>query len=244
MPYFSYTQLNLGFIKIYTWGFFVGLAFVAGFFLILHYSQKENISQIDILNLSLLIFLGAIIGARVVYVLQYPFLSTKDFFMINTGGLAFHGGLLGAVITGWLYARKRKLNFWRLADIIAPAAALGIFIGRIGCFLINDHQGAATRLPWGILWPDGVIRHPVALYLSLNGLLLFFILCFFKKRIKQEGHLFLIFLTYYGVTRFLLDFTRVGDPRWGGLFVSQWLSLLILALVLARLVNKRQHMLK
>lgn len=238
MPYFSWTQLNLGFIKIYTWGFFVGLAFVAGFFLILRNSKKENISQIDILNLSLFIFLGALIGARIVYFLQYSFLNIKDFFLINSGGMAFHGGLFGALVVSWLYIKKRKLNFWRLADIIAPAAALGIFIGRIGCFLINDHQGTVTKLPWGILWSDGAIRHPIALYLSLNGLLLFFILCFLKKRINKEGRLFIIFLAYYGVTRFLFDFMRVGDPRWGGLFIGQWLSLLILILVLIKLTIK------
>jgi len=131
------------------------------------------------------------------------------------------------------------LGFWKMADLVTPAVALGIGIGRIGCFLINDHLGAATSLPWGILWPDGISRHPVALYESLVGFALFAIFWFLQKRKEsvipaklvpdrdwvagiqefgsrlfgrddKPGRLFLLFLISYSAIRFLLDFLRAS----------------------------------
>jgi len=138
-------------------------------------------------------------------------------------------------------------------------------IGRIGCFLINDHQGAITNLPWGIKWPDGAIRHPVALYLILFDLALAgflwwqnrnFIPFFNKKETGKSnpnsqnffqsfltsGNQFLIFLFLYSVGRFFLDFTRaaLADPHYWGLSVSQWLSILIMAVVSVLFIKKRK----
>ncbi|MFH1611970.1 MAG: prolipoprotein diacylglyceryl transferase family protein [bacterium] len=231
MPYFSITQFNLCFLTIQIWGVFVGLAFVVGLFFIIWRIKNTKFDQIDILNLSVLVFIGAVVGARIGYAFLYPFSSFKDFLMLNSGGFTFHGGLLVAILLGWWYVSKKRLNFCKLADIFAPAIALGIFVGRIGCFLINDHIGTITKLPWGIVWSDGVMRHPIALYLSLNGLLLFFILWFLKNKFNKEGALFLFFLIYYSITRFLLDFLRVGDPKIGCLFISQWLSLTMVVVI-------------
>jgi phosphatidylglycerol:prolipoprotein diacylglycerol transferase len=122
--------------------------------------------------------------------------------------------------------------------------ALGIFITRIGCSLINDHQGAITSLPWAILWPDGTPRHPVAEYLALNGLIMFLIFWFLRIRLKKPGQLFIIFLFWYTISRFLLDFTRatdtvLADPHYFGLFISQWLSLFVIAGLFFFLIKKR-----
>jgi len=138
-----------------------------------------------------------------------------------------------------------KLDLLKTADLLAPAAAIGIFIGRIGCFLINDHQGAPANLPWAIRWLDGISRHPVALYLSLNGLILFLILLFLKPKLKKPGQLAFIFLTYYAASRFLLDFTRasgtaLSDPHYLNLTFSQWASLAILIAILFHLKKRRQ----
>lgn len=207
MPYFSFPQISLGFITFNTWGICVGLAFVAGLF----YAYRKN-KSVDILNLALLGFLGAVSGAAFLYYLLFG----------RWGGFVFYGGLFGGLLAGWLYIFYKKLDFWPLANLVAPAIALGIFIGRIGCFLIKDHQGITTGLPWGVLWPDGITRHPIALYLSLNGLILFLLLHFFRRKKP-----FIFFLTYYAASRFLLDFLRV-DPRWFGLTVSQIISLVVL----------------
>jgi len=240
MPYFSYTQIQLGPITLYTWGFFIALSFLICYWLILREASKRNIKQEIILWLFVSIFFGAILGSRLGYILQYPnyyFSNFLEIFKITAGGLTFHGGFIGALIIGLLYYRRQKkklnLSFFQLGDIIAPIAALGIFIGRIGCSLINDHQGAITTLPWAIIWPDGVLRHPVAEYLALNALIMFFVLLFLKSKIKKTGYLFIIFVIWYSISRLLLDFTRVSntylaDLQYSGLFISQWISLFIL----------------
>lgn len=254
LPYFVFDQINLGPVAIHSWGFFVGLGFLAGFWLILYQAENKGFDSSKIFNLFILIFLGGLIGSRLSYILQFPkyyFSHPLEIFQIWAGGLMFYGGVFGALLLGWLYLRlllpersrghnnqnlslrqAQGINFnkWLIADLIAPAAALGIFIGRIGCSLINDHQGAVTILPWGILWPDGIIRHPVAVYLALNGLIMFLVLWALKNKLKKPGQLFILFLLWYGLSRFFLDFTRVidtslADPHYWSLTISQWVSI-------------------
>jgi phosphatidylglycerol:prolipoprotein diacylglycerol transferase len=270
MPYFSYTQIHFGPVTLYTWGLFVGLAFLIGYWLVLREAKKEGINQRKIFWLAIFIFLGSILGARLGYLLQFSF-RFLEFFQFKVGGLMFYGGFFGALLAGWLYLKycyyKDKTNcffclgtssqsddrvpstkkqfvlsFLRLADILTPSIALGIFIGRIGCFLIKDHPGAITNLPWAIQWPDGIFRHPVALYLSLNGLIMFLVLWLLRTRLKKTGQLFIIFLLWYSAARFFLDFTRVNDPQYSGLFISQWISLFVLVgLFFFIFSNKSRH---
>jgi len=241
MPYFSYTQIQLGPIILQTWGLFLGLAFLIGYLIVLKQAQKHNIEQKKIVWLTFFLFLSGILGARLAYVLQYN-IDLSKFFYVWEGGLAFHGGLLGALIIGWIYVKKTKLNFWQIVDILVPVIALGIFIGRIGCSLINDHQGIITSLPWAIKWPDGTFRHPVAEYLALNGLIMFFVLSFLQERLKKTGQLFIIFLAWYSLARFSLDFIRVGDPYYWGLTASQWISLFILIYVIIYIIWQKHGM--
>lgn len=240
MPYFSYLQINLGLVTLYTWGLFLGLAFFVCFFLFSKKAAKKNLTQEKIFWLAIFILSAGIVSARLFYVIQFPYylyhpLKILEF---SSGGLTIYGGLLGGLIAGWLYVKKSKLDFWQLADILAPIIALGIFIVRIGCFFTNDHQGSITGLPWAIQWPDGELRHPVALYLSLNGLFMFWALLFLKDKLKRSGQLFIIFLLYYSISRFILDFFRssntlLSDPHYLSLTVSQWISIFtLLALVI------------
>ncbi len=236
MPYFSYSQIQLGPITLYTWGLFLGLAFLVGYWLFLREAKREGIEPKKIFWLVIFIFLGGLFGSRLAYILQFPhyYLSHPlEIFQAWAGGLVFYGGLLGASIVGWLYVKKNKLNPWQIVDLLTPALALGIFIGRLGCSLINDHQGAITNLPWGILWPDGTLRHPIAEYLALNGLVMFFVFWFLRTRLKKPGQLFITFLAWYSISRFFLDFTRatvtfLADPHYWTFTFSQWTSLLIL----------------
>jgi len=115
--------------------------------------------------------------------------------------------------------------------------ALGIAIGRVGCFLINDHAGAATSLPWGILWSDGIMRHPVALYEILAMAGVFTLLWSLRESIsrqrQRDGSIFLLFLFSYAVIRFFLDFLReeqgaLADPRFWIFSTSQWISIFLM----------------
>lgn len=260
MPYFSFTQFNIGPFVFQTWGALLGLAFLAGYWIFLRAAKREGIKEKKIFWLVFWVFVGAVLGSRLLYLLQFSPFIFSDFFQLRDGGFASHGGLLGGMLAGWIYARKNKLSFWQLADWAAPAVALGIFFGRIGCSLVNGHPGAFTNLPWAIEWPNGILRHPVAEYLAINALIMFFVLrrsyiftsrsdlfntTFLRKKIISKRsdlgasvikklNRFIVFLVWYNVARFFLDFTRATDagfaePRLWGLFVSQWMALCILA---------------
>jgi len=248
MPYFSFDKIQIGPITLYTWGIFLALAFLVAFFLILRAVKKQKIDPDIVSNSFSWMILGAIIGGRLGYILQFPkyfFSQPLEILKIWEGGLTFHGGLFGILLAGIIYAKFAKVSqrlFFQIADLVALVLPISIAIGRIGCSLINDHQGAETSLPWGIVWPDGIIRHPVAEYLIISALILFFVLRFLKPRLKESGQLFFAFLLLYSISRFFLDFTRstgtlLSDPRYFYLSTAQWLSLaVILGIIMKKLI--------
>lgn len=226
IPYFVFDQIKIGPITIYTWGLMVGLGFLLVSWLFLWQIKKRRVDEKKILGLIFFVFLGAIFGAR--------------FFNIQAE-MSFYGGFLFALVIGWLYIKKTNLHFWQMADLVAWLVPLGMFLGRIGCFLIKDHQGTLTNLPWGIVWPDGTIRHPIALYLALVGLLIFFILWGLRSRIKKQGQLFLIFLFLQAASRLGLDFLRADDLRYLSLTPSQWIAILIILVAVFTLLKRPQY---
>ncbi len=248
IPYFCFDKIQIGPITFYVWGIFLALAFIIGYFLVLRQVKKQKINPDIIYNSFSWIILGAIIGARLGYIFQFPkyyFSQPLEILKIWEGGLTFHGGFLGVLITSIIYAKFAKISkrlFFQIADLIALVLPISIAIGRIGCSLINDHQGAETSLPWGIVWPDGIVRHPVAEYLIISALILFFVLRFLKPRLKEPGRLFFAFLLLYSISRFFLDFTRstgilLSDPRYYWLSTAQWLSLtIILGIIMKELI--------
>jgi phosphatidylglycerol:prolipoprotein diacylglycerol transferase len=237
IPYKVFSDIKIGPLTIYTWGILVGLAFLASYLYTLYEAKRSKLDLNKITNLGLWGVIGAIIGARFLFVLENLTLfegRAVDFFKIWQGGMSFYGGFGGALLAIVLYIKKAHLSYLRIFDILALAAPLGIFIGRIGCFLINDHLGEETRLVWAIAHPDGTMRHPVALYLSLSGLLCFVFLLIIKKKIKTRGILTALFLLWYSVSRFLLDFTRsknselpFSDAHYFGLTLSQYMSVVM-----------------
>jgi phosphatidylglycerol:prolipoprotein diacylglycerol transferase len=240
IPYFSFNKIIIGPITLDIWWTFFVLAFLFGYFFTLKQAKKAKIDIRIIHNLFIWTFLGAIIGARLGYILQFPkeYLSQPlEILKFWQGGLTLFGGIFGALIAVIFYFKLAKVdfqkNFWQILDSAALSLPLSFALGRIGCSLLNDHQGAETSLPWGIQWPDGTIRHPVAEYLIINNLVLFFILKFLKSRLKKPGQLFFSFLFLYSFSRFFLDFTRsmgtpLSDPYYFGLSTTQWLSLMIM----------------
>ena len=240
IPYRVYDYIDFGPITIYTWGVMAAIAFITAIFIALKEASRKNINEDKILNLSAVILISAFIGARTLYIIlfwDYYKDNILEIPMIWKGGWVFYGGAVGALFFGWLYIKKAKLNFWRVADIVAPCAAIGMFFGRIGCSLINDHIGSLTNVPWGIYYIDGTIRHPVAEYLVINALVLFIFLWLVRKKIKTDGALFIIFLLWYSFVRFFLDFTRcndlyICDPHFYNLTISQWISIAVFGISL------------
>ena len=102
---------------------------------------------------------------------------------------------------------------------------VGLWIGRIGCFLIHDHPGTATDFALGVEYPDGVVRHDHGLYLSINGLLMAIVFFILARKERPTGFYIGLFSIWYGVVRFTLDYWRIGDVRYAGLTPAQYFSI-------------------
>jgi len=246
IPYKVYDIIDLGLIEISTWGLFVSLGFLAGI-LFLFYEAKKKKFDFNILpDLALGVMISAFIGARILYVFNdfsYFYHNPIDIFKIWEGGLAWYGGLVGAVIFGVLYTKIKKINFWNITDSVAPALALGEFFGRIGCFMVHDHLGRLTNVPWAINY-FGEMRHETAMYSSLLGLFLFIFLLFIRKvrKFQKPGYISSFYMILSGLITFFIYGLRsadlpFSDPFWGPLRPSQYFSLILLILGIIILIK-------
>ncbi|MCF7720462.1 prolipoprotein diacylglyceryl transferase [Aeromonas jandaei] len=167
-------------------------------------------------------FLGVILGGRVGYVLFYNFdLFLADptyLFKIWTGGMSFHGGLIGVITAMIWFAHKTKRHFFTVADFVAPLIPFGLGVGRIGNFLNGELWGRITDVPWAIIFPEAgpEPRHPSQLYqFALEGVVLFIILNLFWRKNPPRGAISGMFLLFYGLFRFLVEFLRQPDSQLG-----------------------------
>jgi len=230
IPYFQFDTIQIGSFSIFVWGLFQALAFLVAWLVGRHLAKEKGINPDHILNLVIICLISAFVGARLFYVIENwgEYDSFWNVFRVWQGGMVFYGGFIFAFIAGLWYVLWRKLDFWKMADIVAICLAIGLFVGRIGCFMIHDHLGIVMGRvwPWGIVMEDGVIRHETSLYASLSALVIFLILWFLRKRIKIDGVLFGVFLMWYSLIRFfIIDMFRDFVIRYWNLTISQWISI-------------------
>ena len=185
----------------------------------------------DLVFLYGLIF-GAMFGGRVGYMVFYGsdqlMNNPLSLFFIWEGGLSFHGGLAGVILSSIVFSNKLKINFFRLTDAITLAMPIGLGLVRIGNFLNGELYGRATSGDWGFIFPTdpfGLPRHPSQLYESLlEGVVLFLILSIIHTKTKKTGIISASFLILYGLMRFFIEFFRQPDAHLG--FVAlEWLSM-------------------
>ncbi|MBU0645916.1 prolipoprotein diacylglyceryl transferase [Patescibacteria group bacterium] len=250
IPYFTATTFHLGPIPIQVWGTLVALGILAGTFASAWLAKQRKQDAGLIWDLATWVILGAFVMARVFHVWLYNFdyyaADPTKIFVIWEGGWSIIGGFLGAVLAGAWYLKKRQVNFGEYADTTIFGLPLGLFIGRIGCFLIHDHPGKITNFFLGVQYPDGIIRHDHGLYLSLSGLGLFAAYLIMWKLKIEKGLLLPVFLLWYGAVRFVLDFYRatdglIVDARYWGLTPAQFASLFMIVLGITLLIRKRKH---
>ena len=170
------------------------------------------------------IILGIIFGGRLGYVLIYDFNyyinNPLDIFKIWQGGMSFHGGLLGIIFVSVIFAKNNKQNPFKYLDIVSLVSPIGIFFGRLSNFINSELYGTVTDLPWAVKFIkiDNLYRHPSQLYEAIfEGIILFMILVYYKKKnfLKFPGMISGIFLIFYSLFRFFIEFVRVPDEQLG-----------------------------
>ena len=236
------------------------LAYILGIILgwvyaskIISLSQNNNynyssVKKSDFDNLIIYLVLGIVIGGRLGYVLFYNLnFFTNNFyeiFKIWNGGMSFHGGLLGVIISIFIFSKNYQINFFKLSDIIACVSPIGIFLGRIANFINGELYGKASSLPWSIIFPNGgnIARHPSQIYeAALEGLLLFIIINYFafkKEKFFKPGYVSGYFLILYSILRMIGEIFREPDIHLGYLFnfFSMGILLSILSLLSGLLI--------
>jgi len=250
---------RIGSFPINTYGVFLALAFLCAILITVRLAERDGLPRDRIYDLSLWMLLASLIGSKILMLFTEPEyrdqplkLLSLDF--LRSGGV-FYGGLLGAVLVGYLLMRRYQLPWWKTADACAPGIAIGNFFGRQGCFAAGCCWGKPTSLPWGVKFSElgheitGVpieqYLHPTQLYESFAMLLVFFFLLWLHKRKRFSGQVILAYALLYSIVRFAIEFVR-DDPRGDilglttltGLSTSQMISLVVgvtaLILLIAR----------
>lgn len=238
IPYFTLQTISFGPLEIQTWGLMVALGLLAGTYAASLLARKRGLDAKIIWDIAPWIIFVAFVAARLFHVFFYEpayfFSHPAEIIAVWKGGLAVSGGLIGAVIIGVWLLRKKGADVLSYADVFAFGLPLGAFIGRIGCFITHLHPGKATNFFLGVMYPNGVIRHDLGLYLSLDGLVLFLIFLLLKDKQLPKGSFVVGYLIWYGVTRFFLDALRatdgaIVDVRYLGLTPAQYVSIVLLA---------------
>lgn len=228
-----------------------GLAYVFGFafaaFIVYRVAKrwKLKFDADSILTIMICVIVGIILGARLGYCMFYGngyyFAHPLEFFAFNQGGMSFHGGLIGALLSGIVASKLTRIPYLTLTDIGVIAAALGLFFGRCANFVNGELWGAPTDLPWGVVFGGSageVPRHPSQLYEGvLEGLVAFIVLYALSLKVppRPRGTFTGAFLLMYGVFRIAIEFIREPDSQLGYL-AGDWLTmgmLLSLPLVIA-----------
>ena len=256
-------------IAIYSYGFMLMVAFIVGTIFLIAEGKREGISSDLILDMMTVIIIGSIVGARLVYFLLKldefrpqeiepgKFIPGAPWWDITRGGLSVHGGILGALILGIIFCKVKKVSFWKMADFTIVAVPMGIFFGRIGCFLNGccfgipfddqaNHPWFAIRyptvkvpegMPGDPPYPmDGLFRHPAPLYEGLACLALFFWLVHFHRhKARFRGHTFLMFCLWYSIIRFVQEmwrFDKGPEAPGSSVVIGTWITVAQLASII------------
>jgi len=223
---------QLGNLQIRYYGLFYAFGFIIAYFLIYYLAKRKQLSitKDDVADFLVYAILGVVLGARLFYVLFYNprfyFQNPFELIAVWHGGLSFHGGLLGAITSTYLFCKRKKINFYDLADIAVMPVALALALGRIGNFMNAELYGRITNVAWCIDYsknqfiqdlPEGC-RHPSQIYASIKNLTIFGVLWFIKDKKLPKGFMFWTFVALYGLSRMIVEFFRQPDEQIGFIF--------------------------
>ena len=225
------TLFKIGPFGVHTYGLMLAIAFFVGLAYLKWRSNPERLPFDKLLNLAYIIIFGGIIGGRLGFVLFHlseyaddPLSAINPFQngQFGISGLNLYGGVILAMIGGWIYMRSRKLPTLAVFDLLTPTVGIGLGLGRIGCFLNGCCFGTPSNLPWAVTFPPGSIPdsvfgqqslHPAQLYSSAYGFLLFFLLHWVLKRKRFDGQVMAVYLMVEAVFRHAIEYFRYYESE-------------------------------
>ncbi len=241
---------EIGPLTVRWYGLMFAISILTGFYYLRKHGLKKGFNEDILFTLFFLIIVFLVIGARAVFVatnwshfMENPHLIIR----IDQGGLAFHGGLLGGILSTWVYCKVKKLNWWALADLAVPGIAIGIALVRVANIFNQEILGREAAMFF-------FERHPTQIYGSLIGIILLLFHNYLARRPDiKPGYLFWIFVLGYTLLRALIEETFRENPlvAWG-LVSESWgagffttvhlftLPIIILCLVMLWRVNRTQ----
>ncbi len=217
--------ISIGPVALRWCGMMYLIAFIAAMFIANKAADKSNgeWTREQVSDLLFYGFLGVVLGGRIGYVLfyQFDYFLTEPvyLFKIWTGGMSFHGGLLGVTTAVYIFALKSKKTFLSVGDFVVPLVPIGLGMGRLGDFINAELWGRQTDVPWAMVFPTDALqvpRHPSQLYeFFLEGVVLFIVLYFVTRKPRSLGLASGIFLIGYGIFRTIIEFFREPDAHLG-----------------------------
>ena len=259
---------RIGSFPITSFGVMMFLSFVVGAWILGRQLERYGLARPLAWDLLAWIAVGGIIGAKAWYLALHPaeFAASPLGAIFSRGGLVWYGGFVGGVLAYWIQVRARKLPMATMFDATAPALAISIALGRVGCFLVGDDYGLPTDSRFGVIFPQGasppstaaylrsvgadlpasipdeqlVAVHPTQLYEIAIILVVFAFLLRWSRARHRQGAMFALFMILYAIERFFIEILRAkGDRIIFGLSTAQAASILLVLLGIFALVRSR-----
>lgn len=256
---------KIGPFTIYSYGVLLVTAFLVGYYFFSKEINRKGLQKNIAIDITIIAVFCGIIGSKLLFILENleKFFKNPIRITFSSGGFTFLGGLVLALVVSWIYIKKRKYNFLKAADAVAPSLIIAYGIGRIGCHLAGDGDyGIPTSLPWGTnyengivppsplfngteyaasfpnnIFPDNYPLHPTPIYEFLSSLVIFFILWKLRKRKIKDGSIFMLYLILSSISRFLVEFIRLNPRILLGLSEAQIISAVLFLIGTFYLIN-------
>lgn len=252
-------------VRVFGFGAMIVLAFISSTWLACWRARREKLDPDVIMDMSFWVVFFGMVGARLFYCVEYWGVEIKslwDVLQYWKGGIVFYGGVIGSTLAFFIYRRLRPFPLRPYMDVLAPSIAIGIFFGRLGCFLNGCCYGDACQLPWAVSFPKpsppwlhhaalGMISrddvwsfpvHPTQIYSAIDGLVLLLLLSAYYPFRRRHGEVMALLAVTYPVSRFLIEYLRNDEGVFfAGLTISQNISVVLFLAGIALWVWLRQQ---
>lgn len=244
---------EIGPLKIYGYGLMIAIGVIAAFAVAMYREKKWKIGDDKVFDLGIWCLIGGWASAKILFwITELPSLIADPSMILRTmtSGFVVYGGLIGGILTGYLFCRIKKISFLKYFDLVMPSIALAQAFGRIGCFLAGCCYGRESHGAWGVIFPEGSYAPagtpliPTQLISSVANFFNFFLLIFLARKTKKDGQVGGLYLIFYSIGRFIIEIFR-DDPRGnvGFLSTSQFIAVftLIVGIAIFVICAKREQ---